>query len=77
MVEVGPKAVYHYMFSYKGDRSMDPDLNSTLRGVAHASDLAYLFDIDFIDGDISEADQLTINRLTTMWTNFAKYGYVK
>ncbi|KOB76381.1 Uncharacterized protein OBRU01_05844 [Operophtera brumata] len=74
MVEVGPKAVYHYMFSYKGDRSMDPDLNSTLRGVAHASDLAYLFDIDFIDGDISEADQLTINRLTTMWTNFAKYG---
>lgn len=77
MMEAGPKAVYHYMFSYNGDRSMEPDMNSTLQGVAHATDLAYLFDISFLDGaDISESDQLTIDRVTTMWTNFAKYGYV-
>lgn len=67
MVKVGPKALYHYMFSYNPEGT-----NDTLEGVTHTSETIYLLD----EGERTVADQLIVDRMTTMWTNFVKYGYV-
>ncbi|XP_049825198.1 uncharacterized protein LOC109604446 [Aethina tumida] len=41
-------------------------------GVGHAEELRYLFKGN--ETNINASDQRTIQRMTTMWTNFAKYG---
>ncbi|KAJ8714216.1 hypothetical protein PYW08_007836 [Mythimna loreyi] len=75
-LDIGAKAVYRYIFSYSGDRNYIKtmrNLNST--GAIHGDELGYLFDSDMFDGDtITPEDQLMIDRITTLWTNFAKYG---
>ncbi len=45
-------------------------------GVAHGDDLLYLFkDIPFMDGSINtDKDRKVADQITSMWTNFAKYG---
>uniref|UniRef100_A0A2A4JU07 Carboxylic ester hydrolase n=1 Tax=Heliothis virescens TaxID=7102 RepID=A0A2A4JU07_HELVI len=74
-LELGAKTVYRYIFSYSGDRNLlKKAYNLDVPGAIHADELGYLFDMGMLKGDISPEDQLMIDRLTTLWTNFAKYG---
>ncbi|CAH2064849.1 unnamed protein product, partial [Iphiclides podalirius] len=67
--------VYHYLFSYSGNRNFIKSVhNITDEGAAHADELGYLFDLSMLSENPSEEDQLVIDRVTTMWTNFVKYG---
>lgn len=67
--------VYHYLFSYSGDRNYAKFTNNvTEEGAAHADEIGYLFDVSEFPGEPSDDDQLMIDRITTMWTNFVKYG---
>ena len=43
-------------------------------GVCHGDDLIYLFDVDFVNGTLSEADAAVRELMTTLWTNFARNG---
>ncbi|CAK1592680.1 unnamed protein product [Parnassius mnemosyne] len=67
--------VYHYIFSYSGGRNYNKiRLNITEDGAAHVDETGYLFDVSILPESISEEDQLFIDRITTLWTNFVKYG---
>ncbi|XP_041983340.1 esterase FE4-like isoform X1 [Aricia agestis] len=69
------ESVYHYVFSYSGERKMIQRLlNIAEGGASHAEELGYLFDFNMFPGEPSPEDQLMIDRMTAMWTNFAKYG---
>ncbi|XP_026749532.1 bile salt-activated lipase-like [Galleria mellonella] len=66
--------IYYYMFSYSGGRNYNKiSLNSTVEGALHADELGYLFDMPFLTEE-NPQDVLVLNRMTTMWANFAKYG---
>ncbi|CAH2226367.1 jg8076, partial [Pararge aegeria aegeria] len=41
---------------------------------AHSDEIGYLFDLSYEDETPSAADQLVIDQMTTLWTNFAKFG---
>ncbi|XP_050679064.1 bile salt-activated lipase-like [Leptidea sinapis] len=72
---INAKNVYHYVFSYAGGRNYQKhQFNISFEGASHADELSYLFDMRYPFGDISDEDQLIVDRMTTMWTNFAKYG---
>lgn len=63
------------MFSYEGDRNFVKRLyNITLPGALHADELSYLFDTEILKETPTVEDQLVIDRMTTLWTNFAKFG---
>ncbi|XP_049825157.1 juvenile hormone esterase [Aethina tumida] len=62
--------VYFYVFSYQG--VLGTTSNRTMPGVGHAEELRYLFKGN--ETNINASDQRTIQRMTTMWTNFAKFG---
>ncbi|CAH0713061.1 unnamed protein product, partial [Brenthis ino] len=67
--------VYSYIFSYDGWRnflkfSLSFGLNK-IKGATHADDLFYVFDQLFVPIFF---ENKMIDRVTTMWTNFAKYG---
>jgi carboxylesterase type B len=69
------KNVYHYMFSYAGGRNSDQvRKNISLDFAGHSDELGYLFDSAFMTDEPSSEDQLKIDQMTTMWTNFAKSG---
>ncbi|XP_045782974.1 esterase FE4-like [Maniola jurtina] len=73
-LESGAKNVYYYMFSYSGGRNFAKKQNNlTLPGAAHNDIIGYLFDLSYEDAP-SEADQRVIDQMTTLWTNFVKYG---
>lgn len=75
--ESGTDRIYSYMLSYVGQRNYFKYLgNITYGGVSHADDLSYLFDVSFVETVIPNEDRLIIDRMTTLWTNFAKYGLV-
>ncbi|XP_047506273.1 esterase FE4-like isoform X3 [Pieris napi] len=66
--------VYYYLFTYSGGRNMYRQRNNlTLDTAIHADELGYLFQ-DLHVKSSSPEDQLMIDRMTTLWTNFAKYG---
>ncbi|XP_072946635.1 bile salt-activated lipase-like [Epargyreus clarus] len=69
---------YHYVFSYVGGRNMMRNrLNMNITeggGASHSDDLGYLFDLPTLTGTPTAEDQVIIDRITTLWTNFAKYG---
>ncbi|KAJ8735091.1 hypothetical protein PYW08_014341 [Mythimna loreyi] len=68
--------VYRYVFSYEGGRNrVKISLNFTSPGACHGDDLGYLFDMNlFANKAPNKEDQRMIDTMTTMWTNFAKYG---
>lgn len=67
-------AFYEYIFSYSGDRNvLKNKFNITVDGASHFDEIGYLFDQKYVTTPISEDDQIIIDRITTMWTNFAKY----
>lgn len=74
-LENSPANVFQYLFSYEGGKNYAKNkLNITAGGVAHADELGYLFEMSEEDGMPSDKDQLMIDRMTTLWTNFVKYG---
>lgn len=72
----GAGNIFYYMFAYSGERITRLDQNNVpIDKAAHGDEMAYLFEQSrIVPGQISPADQLIIDRVTTMWTNFAKYG---
>ncbi|XP_075972557.1 cholinesterase-like [Anticarsia gemmatalis] len=76
-LENGAGNIYCYMLSYVGGRNLyvtdtyDEDNGKCC--VSHADDLPYVFTMP-LRPDPTEADLVIINRMTAMWTNFAKYS---
>lgn len=68
--------IYLYIFSYTGERNiMKNKLNITFGGASHADELGYLFQQMYnANIPVTSEDQLIIDRITTMWTNFVKTG---
>ncbi|XP_013201071.2 esterase FE4 [Amyelois transitella] len=68
--------VYNYFFDYEGDRNVVKRLTGFKkeRGACHADELFYLLDSRIWPFRISKNDQEMIHFMTTLWTNFAKYG---
>ncbi|KAI8419714.1 hypothetical protein MSG28_008401 [Choristoneura fumiferana] len=67
--------LYHYYFNYDGWRNIGKFVSGPIirssTGMSHGDDIFYLFYQPFIPAWF---DMEMINRVTTMWTNFAKYG---
>ncbi|KAJ0179122.1 hypothetical protein K1T71_004834 [Dendrolimus kikuchii] len=64
--------IYFYLFSYTGDKISDQDTDEN-RKASHGDETLYLFDSSSNDV-VSTDDQLVIDRMTTLWANFIKYG---
>lgn len=74
----GVENMYLYLFSYSGGRNFAKHrLNLEGGGATHADELGYLFDIQYMEQPLSPGDQLIVDRMTEMWANFVKYGYVQ
>lgn len=70
-------SVYSYIFSYEGDRNVPKYIygpNIKMNGATHSDDVFYLFKLLGLPAILSNRDKLMIDRMTTMWTNFAKTG---
>ncbi|XP_069354734.1 esterase FE4-like isoform X2 [Maniola hyperantus] len=68
--------VYNYIFNYHGWRNI---LKMTSGfwyedGATHGDDIFYLFNGDLFPVVISIDDWKMIDQITSLWTNFAKYG---
>ncbi|KAF5306936.1 hypothetical protein FQA39_LY00166 [Lamprigera yunnana] len=77
--EKSNESVYYYHFNYKGRHSFFylPDSNDTVPyGVSHLDDLIYLFHNSkkFSDYKDDDPETDTIQKMTTMWSNFVKSG---
>ncbi|XP_072940507.1 esterase FE4-like [Epargyreus clarus] len=68
--------IYNYYFNYSGNRNYLKMRtgNSKESGACHADDVFYLFDARVLIFPISERDRSMIESMTSMWTDFAKYG---
>uniref|UniRef100_A0A2H1WRP2 Carboxylic ester hydrolase n=1 Tax=Spodoptera frugiperda TaxID=7108 RepID=A0A2H1WRP2_SPOFR len=78
-IEAKARNVYYYVFTYLGGRNAlldnggGGDDSSYVCCAGHADELPYLFNM--INKPPPTAhDEVVIERMTTMWTNFAKYG---
>ncbi|CAG9791740.1 unnamed protein product [Diatraea saccharalis] len=70
-----PKSLFYYMFSYNGTRNFRKNAEKIKIGSAvHADEIGYLFDVESLVEEQNPEDMLVLDRMTTMWTNFAKYG---
>ncbi|CAK1551638.1 unnamed protein product [Leptosia nina] len=58
--------VYEYEFRYLGERDID--------GAPHCEELKYLFQFYDVVIEPTKENQLVINRMTKLWSNFVKYG---
>lgn len=70
------KPVYNYLFNYDGWRNI-PKMTlgapyTSAPGATHADELYYMFSLFFIPPHLFEREMR--ERITTLWTNFAKYG---
>ncbi|XP_013185290.2 juvenile hormone esterase [Amyelois transitella] len=66
--------VYNYLFAYDGRRNLAKlfyNKFKNIRGASHADELFYIFSSHWI-GSLMENKM--IDTMTTLWTNFAKYG---
>ncbi|XP_046960644.1 bile salt-activated lipase-like [Vanessa cardui] len=68
--------VYNYIFNYSGARSFMKKRSgySDQVGACHADDIFYLFDGYLIPFKVNDDDSRIIEYMTSMWTDFAKYG---
>lgn len=71
------KPVYNYCFKYSGWRNVCKAFAGRAfllePGATHADDLFYLFHQPFLSW-LTWFDKEMIEKMTTLWTNFAKYG---
>ncbi|XP_032456548.1 uncharacterized protein LOC100116956 [Nasonia vitripennis] len=76
LAEASEQPVYYYKFTYQGPYS-HVTWNDTKKpyGVVHHDDLLYLFRVSFFpDFDKDSPDLKTVERMTAIWSNFAKTG---
>ncbi|KOB69017.1 Uncharacterized protein OBRU01_17376 [Operophtera brumata] len=74
-MEYGCENIYHYIFSYDGERNFMKDrLQLNEEGAAHADEISYQFDVSYMTDEPTPQDQTVIDRVTTLWSNFVKYG---
>nr|QEE13694.1 carboxylesterase 14 [Mythimna separata] len=75
LVETSDQPVYSYLFKYCGRRNIPkfflPRKLKAVPGATHADDIFYIFSQKII---FPTFEKEMIERVTTMWTNFAKYG---
>nr|ADR73026.1 putative acetylcholinesterase 1 [Laodelphax striatellus] len=85
MIKKSPEPVYCYEFAFEGSRGLAKALTiaalpnvANISGVSHYDDIAYLFPVAIQGWEqeivSSSMDRKTIDRLTMLWTNFAKTG---
>lgn len=75
VLDNGAEKVYYYKFSYIGDRNfIRRRMNITVGGAAHADELGYFFDMEELSEVGTPEDYAIVDKVTTLWTNFAKYG---
>ncbi|XP_044018737.1 esterase FE4 [Aphidius gifuensis] len=75
MSQASKEPVYYYKFSYKGQESHVKWANNTPYGVVHHDDLLYFFNVSYFNYfDENSVETPIVERMTTMWTNFAKTG---
>ncbi|CAG9795459.1 unnamed protein product [Diatraea saccharalis] len=77
MVKSSGQPVYSYLFNYVGDRNFAKVLlgqGLDVEGASHSDDIFYVFKPAGLSLLLSSRDRLFIDRLTTMLTNFMKYG---
>jgi carboxylesterase type B len=64
-------SLYTYVFAYQGEFMIRPELGVT----THSDELEYIFDVAVDDNGILNAqDNVTSERILTLWTTFAKTG---
>ncbi|XP_046976282.1 esterase FE4-like [Vanessa cardui] len=74
LLQNGANSVYQYLFSYVGNLNhIKNKYNISLEGASHGDELGYLFIMSDYRTPSAE-DQMVIDRMATIWTNFAKYG---
>lgn len=69
--------IFNYIFSYEGGRNFAKSIFGTetkLKGASHSDDIFYIFKPGGLSLLLSSSDKLFIDRLTTMLTNFMKFG---
>ncbi|CAH2075634.1 unnamed protein product, partial [Iphiclides podalirius] len=68
--------IYNYYFDYAGERNFMKKRSGFKNetGACHGDDLMYLFKATLLPFGINSRDYQMINTMTTLWTNFAKYG---
>lgn len=75
LLQTTDQPIYNYLFQYSGRRNVPKFfLNKKLKvvpGATHADDIFYLFSQPVI---FSNFENEMIDKVTSMWTNFAKYG---
>ncbi|CAH2106886.1 unnamed protein product [Euphydryas editha] len=76
LVERIKSNVYNYIFNYSGGRNFMKTRSGYFdeKGASHGDDLFYLFDGYLLPFKINKEDSRIIEYMTSMWTNFAKYG---
>lgn len=77
MSEHSDQPVYSYMFDYEGDRNFAKLIfggRTGLKGASHSDDIFYVFKPGGVSFLLSQQDKLCIDRITTLFTNFMKYG---
>ncbi|XP_068620688.1 juvenile hormone esterase-like [Battus philenor] len=74
-IRTNDQSVYSYLFAYGGNRNLAKFSSgppySYAPGATHADDLFYLFSQSFLP---SLFENTMIDTMTTLWTNFAKFG---
>jgi carboxylesterase type B len=77
MLKKSDQPVYSYVFSYSGERNFAKaffaDEISTLEA-SHSDDIFYVFKPAGMSFILSNRDKLFIDRITTLFTNFMKFG---
>lgn len=69
-----PCKVYYAVFSYEGKKNFAKIVyNISIDGVSRGDMLEYLFDMNNLEKP-NDDDQQVIDYITTLWTNFVKYG---
>lgn len=68
--------VYNFIFNYNGWRNVLKWTSGfwNEEGATHGDDLFYIWDGDLFPKVFTQADRKMIYEITTLWTNFAKYG---
>lgn len=75
LLNTSDQPVYSYLFKYAGRRNIPkfflPKKLKGVPGATHADDIFYIFSQMIL---LPNFEKKMIDRMTTMWTNFAKYG---
>lgn len=77
ITEFSDQPIFNYIFSYEGGRNFAKSMfgaGTKMSGASHSDDIFYIFKPGGLPLLLSSRDKLFIDRLTTMLTNFMKFG---